>query len=91
MKEHITDKIKESRGNPIKRIPESIGNNVDNGRKIWAVKRRVKGKDETPHFIINSEGRKIQNKEKILKEHQKYSESLQQTRPPENLQEEKKE
>ena len=46
-------------------------------------------KDETPHFIINSEGRKIENSEEILKEYQIYYESLIQTRPPENLQEEK--
>ena len=43
-------------------------------------------KDETPHFIINSEGRKIENKEEILKQYQKYNESLLQARPPENLQ-----
>ena len=48
----------------------------------------MKRKDETPHFIIHSEGRKIENKEDILKEYQKYYESLLQTRPPENLQEE---
>ena len=45
----------------------------------------MKRKDETPHFIINSKGIKIENKKKILKEYQKYFESLKQTRPPENL------
>ena len=49
----------------------------------------MKGKDETPHFIINSEGRKIENSKEILKEYQKYYESLLQIRPSENLQEEK--
>ena len=53
------------------------------------VKRKVKRKDETPYFIINSEGRKIENSEEILKEYQKHYESLLQTRPPENLQKEK--
>ena len=48
----------------------------------------MKRKDETPHFIINSEGRKIENSEEILKEYQKYYEILLQVRPPENLQEE---
>ena len=33
-------------------------------------------KDETPHFIIKSEGREIENKEDILKEYQRYYESL---------------
>ena len=85
LKERITDKIKEGRDNRIKRIGESISNNSDNGRKIWEVKQRVKRKDETPHCIINSDGRKVENKEEILKEYQKYYESLLQTRPPENL------
>ena len=88
LKEHITDKIKEGRGNRIKQIAESINNNIDNGRKICAVERKVKRKDETPNYIINSEGRKIENKEQILKEYQKYYQSLLQARPPKNLQEE---
>ena len=49
----------------------------------------MKRKDETPHFIIICEGRKIENSEEILEKHQKYYESLLQTRPPENLQEER--
>ena len=89
MKQHIIDTIKESRGNQIKWIAESISNNIDNDRKIWEIKRKVKRKDETSHFIINSEGRKIENIEEILKEYQKYYQSLLQIRPPENLQEEK--
>ena len=40
-------------------------------------------------YIINSEGEEIESSEEILKEYQKYYESLLQTRPPENLQEEK--
>ena len=86
--EHITDKIKEGKGNQIKGIGESMSTNIDNGRKIWEVKQKVKRKDETPHFIINSERRKIENKEEILEEYQSYYENLPQTRPPENLQEE---
>ena len=46
----------------------------------------MKRKNETPHFLINSEGRKIENSEEILKEYQKYYENLLQTRPLENLQ-----
>ena len=68
LKEHITDQIKEGKGNQIKGIGESMSINIDNGRKIWQVKRKVKVKDETPHFIINSERRKIENKEEILEE-----------------------
>ena len=76
MKEHITGKIKESWGNRIKWTAESISNNFDNSRKIWEVKQKVKRKDETPHFIIICEGRKIENSEEILEKHQKYYESL---------------
>ena len=87
LQEHITEKIKEDRGNRIKRIAESISNNIVNGRKIWEVKWKVKRKDETTHFIINSEERKIENKEELLKECQKYYESLLQIRLRQNLQE----
>ena len=87
LQEHITEKIKEDKGNRIKRIAESISNNTVNGRKIWEVKWKVKRKDETTHFIINSEERKIENKEELLKECQKYYESLLQIRLRQNLQE----
>ena len=76
LKEHITDKLKESRGNRIKRIAESISKNIDRGKKIWEAKRKLKRKDETPHFIINSEGRKIESSEEISKEYQKHYEGL---------------
>ena len=76
LKEHITDKLKESRGNRIKRIAESISKSIDRGKKIWEAKRKLKRKDETPHFIINSEGRKIESSEEISKEYQKHYEGL---------------
>ena len=66
MKEYITDKTKEGRDNQIEQVTE-LSNNIDNGKKIWVVKQRVKRKDETPCFIKNGEGRKIENKEEILK------------------------
>ena len=34
LKEHITDKIKENKGNHIKRVTESISNDFDNGREV---------------------------------------------------------
>ena len=34
LKEHITDKLKESRGNRIKQIAESISKIIDRGKKI---------------------------------------------------------
>ena len=48
-------------------MAESISNNIDTGRKIREVKQKVKRKDETPRFIINNEGRKIEKSEEILK------------------------
>ena len=45
LKEHITDKLKESRGNRIKRIAESISNNIHHGKKICEAKRKLKRKD----------------------------------------------
>ena len=42
LKEHITDKIKEGRGDQIKQVAESISSDIDNGRKIWEVKHNVK-------------------------------------------------
>ena len=34
IKEHIIDKLKESRGNKVHKIADSIKRNVDNGSKI---------------------------------------------------------
>ena len=45
IKEHIIDKQKETRGNKIRKIADSIKRNVNNGSKIWEVKRRVTKKN----------------------------------------------
>ena len=66
MKEYITDKTKEGRDNQIEQVTE-LSNNIDNGKKIWAVKQRVKRKNETPCFIKKKKKKKIENKEEILK------------------------
>ena len=49
LKEHIIDKLKESRAAKISRAAESSKNNVENGGKIWEVKRKIKKKEENPH------------------------------------------
>ena len=41
IREHITDKKKESRSNKIKKIAEDIRENVNKGGKSWEVKRRI--------------------------------------------------
>ena len=51
IKEHITDKMKENRSRRIIKVAQQIKSNVDNGGKIWEVKRKVQRKDQTPHTI----------------------------------------
>ena len=41
IKEHIIDKLKESRGNKICKTADSIKRNVNNESKIWEVKKSV--------------------------------------------------
>ena len=48
LKEHIIDKRKESRAAKISKAAESAKNNVENGSKIWEVKRKIKKKEENP-------------------------------------------
>ena len=48
LKEHIIDKLKESRAAKISKAAESSKNNVENGSKIWEVKRKIKKKEENP-------------------------------------------
>ena len=62
-KEHIIDKLKESRATEISKVAESIKNNVDNAGKTWEVKRKLKKKEQNPHQILYSQGQKLQNKD----------------------------
>ena len=43
-KEDIVDNNKEIRGIKIKKIAEQIRSNINNGAKIWEVKRRIEQK-----------------------------------------------
>ena len=67
LKVYIVDKLKESRAAKISKVAESIKNNVDNGGKIWEVKRKLKKKEQNPHQILNSQGQKLENKDEISK------------------------
>ena len=72
-KEHIIDKQKESRGNKIRKIADSIKRNVNNGSKIWSVKRRVTRKKNTVKWQIKeSKGKIMQDSEEIIKEYEEY-------------------
>ena len=69
MKEHITEKYKEVRSKRINRIAQEIRENVDNGGKIWEVKRRLEKKVETPYSVTNAEGIKLPNRLDIQEEY----------------------
>ena len=88
LKEHIIDKLRDGRAKKIEKIAESIKNNIDNGGKIWEVKRKFKKRDQTPHFITNSEGQKLEEKDDIVTEYGKYYKQLLQIRQPDNKEEE---
>ena len=47
LKEHITEKYKEGRSKRINHIAQEIRQNIDNGGKIWKVKRRLEKKVQT--------------------------------------------
>ena len=55
LKELVTDKIKDKRATKLSKIAESVKNNVDNGGKIWKIKRKIKKKEQNPYqtgFIL---------------------------------------
>ena len=83
LKEHITEKYKEVRSKRINRIAQEIRENVDNGGKVWEVKRRLEKKVQTPYSITNAEGIKLQNRLDIQEEYKKYKKLLK-TREPDN-------
>ena len=84
IKEHIIDKQKETRGNKIRKIADSIKRNVNNGSKIWEVKRRVTKKNTVKKQIKDSKGKILQGSETVIKEYEEYYKQLLTTRKPEN-------
>ena len=84
LKDLFTEKYKEGRGKRINRIAQEIRENVDNGGKIWEVKRRLEKKVQTPYSITNAEGIKLENKLDIQEEYKKYYKKLLKTREPDN-------
>ena len=82
---HIIDKLKESRGNKVRKIADSIKRNVDNGSKIWEVKRRVTKKKTVKRQIKDLKGKILQDREDIVKEYEEYYKQLLITRKSGNL------
>ena len=89
LREHIIDKLQESRATQISKVTEPIKNNAENGGKIWVAKRKLKKKEQNPHQILTSQGQKLENKDKIFKEYAKYYKALLKIRLAENMEEEK--
>ena len=44
IKEHIVDRNRETSGTKVKKIAEQIRSNINNGAKIWKVKKRIEQK-----------------------------------------------
>ena len=84
LKEHITEKFKEGRSKRINRITQQIRENVNNGGKIWEVKKRLENKVQTPYSITNTEGIKLDNRSDIQEAYAKYYKTLIKTREPDN-------
>ena len=79
---NISQKKSKGRSKRINRITQEIRENVDNGGKIWEVKRRLEKKVQTPYSITNAGGIKLENKLDI-QEYKKYKKLLK-AREPDN-------
>ena len=84
LKEYISEKYKEGRNKWINRIAQEIRENVANGGKIWEVKRKFEKKVQTPYFITNAEGIKLENRLDIQEEYKIYYKKLLKTRESDN-------
>ena len=84
MKEHITEKYKEGRSKRINHIAQEIRQNIDNGGKIWKVKRRLEKKVQTWYSITNTSDIKLENRLDIQEEYTKYYKKLLKTREPDH-------
>ena len=75
IKEHIVDRNKEIRGIKVKKSAEQIRSNIDNGVKIWEVKRRIEQKPKKIQIKLqlkNEEGETLRQPDEIKKEYTKY-------------------
>ena len=84
MKEHITDKYKKDRSKRINRIAQEIRENIDNGGKIWELKRRLEKEVQKPSSITNTEGITLGNRSDMQEEYPKFYKKLLKTREPDN-------
>ena len=84
MTEHIAEKFKEGRSKRINRIAQERRENVDNGGKIWRLKRKLEKKVQTPCSTTNTEEIKLENRSDMQEVYTKYYKKLLKTREPDN-------
>ena len=65
LKEHNAEKYKEGRIKRINCIAQETWENVDNGDKIWELKKKLEKKFQTQYPIINTKGIKLENRSDI--------------------------
>ena len=85
LREEYSTKIKlheEDKSKRINRAAQEIRENVDNGGKIWELKRKLEKEVQTPYSITNTEGIKLENRSDIQEEYTKYYKTLLKTREP---------
>ena len=82
--EHITEKFKEGSSKRINRIAQERRENVDNGGKIWGLKRKLEKKVQTPCSTTNTEEIKLENRSDMQEVYTKYYKKLLKTREPDN-------
>ena len=82
--EHITEKFKEGSSKRINRIAQERRENVDNGGKIWGLKRKLEKKVQTPCSTTNTEEIKLENRSDMQEVYTKYYKKILKTREPDN-------
>ena len=88
IKEHILNRNKKIRDIKVKKIAEQIGSNINNGIKIWEVKRRIKKKRkriQIKHQTKNEEGETLKQPNEIKKEYTKYYRALLKIKQKKNI------
>ena len=79
---------KEIRGIKMMKIAERIRSNINNGAKIWEVKRRIEQKTKNiqiKHQLKNQEGETLRQPDEIKKEYTKYYKALPKTKKSNNI------
>ena len=79
--------MKEDRNSKIIMVAQQIKSTVDDGGKIWKIKRKVQGKNQTPYTIKDEKNNRIECSSQTLEEHKKYYENPLKTRQSERAEE----